>query len=1823
MFAVIAIGSLLAVGLPESSQAQTGGPTVVIKDITAKIIDFVNRNKDAINAKIKVAGDVAYKTALRVFYQQLAQMTFQFVSTAGSGQKPLFITSPDYFTNVRDAAQNDFLDDLERDYFGSVVSSRGTDSGDRGLALLARGILNPGTACEQQANSVNQSAQKEIQALENDKNNFQKNAKENPIDEVSCPVTWHRETDTYTYNFETPTPNVHPVTCSQILDNLLVTYRQKAAQELRAQIRVCAAEKVTTLRNDPKFNEIVGNDNVALALSELFRPEQNDLGTVLKIITDAEQKGIAVTAAERDIATFTNVQSARTLSGEVKAPGAIAQQYSQQGIDKAVGDVSVLTGSKIADVIAQAAGDALIARIGRALLNNCGLNPKACKQPTGTSPQALLLFGNRTAAQQTQAIQLGKADIVSGDPSKNPISTTQELQSLGVIDQRFGAAIDQKLTVQQALDGGYLDPNRTFGFTSNGEQPENGYPYRSILYLRQSRVIPVGWEIAAEYIQQYDRRDIGLGELVEKFNICGQDSQHDDDPRGAKTCSFGSTAGTTCTTDADCGGPTGSCVKQPVASPYCGLVDPNWVLKAPLTYCRKQGAGEEIITKIFVCDSDTNGNGRVDCSPTTTNPQGGDIGHYEIQRNPETCVDEPTCVVENIDGTCQSYGYCFEDRRTFRFAGTLCPNYYASCTSYTSTSTQETAGYLARTVQTNGCSSGNAGCQAYCADVNNDTGRYLCTGNGATVTCPAGNTCTCRLASGEACSVIGGQNTCVTGSGATCSLGTNFTYFDRDVAACNASDEGCRQFINMSSPANLLANGSFELHQPQAGCGGEYVKGWGCQQLSTDTAGPSGANLTSVVLPSGSGSDLIFTNDRVPSGLDTGRPLARQVFTMSYYGKTDSGTCNGDFGLRTPSAAVDLDAAANIQNTVTNSATYTTSWQRFTSTFYLPDGTYDNDQAKHIIQAFVRPSSCNILVDNLSLQAATAATEYVEYGTANLAYLNKTRQACSPVDVGCQQYTPVDGGEPVTGVVNWPDTCSAEYAGCRAYKKEATTHLPFRSEVDPINLTAASGRTCSAADVGCEEYTNLDIAAQGGEGKEYYSQIQQCVKPEAGSATQQTYFTWVGSDQTGFQLRSFRLKASNLSNVNGEIGTAPCTNLRVGTAADGNNPACEDSTNPASQQFFATCSAADIGVNPDCAQYFDGGGNIFYRLRSRIVPVTDDCHPYRNTIDEQAATDKVYLIYGSQSKACSAAANKCRAFTGNAGGATTAVFNDTFEGASVVTNTWQAAPGGSIALSGESVSAGGRSMRASGSFATQASVLDDRIRSNGTYVVSFWMKPETATRLTQASIQVNGTPFYLAGGSRPDVGLATDWHPYTIGPVTVTSNPSGQTVQLALTLDGSAFIDNVTMTAVNDRAYLIDDSFRTCPDSALGCTAYRDARNADVYFKSVTRLCAPTAVGCTAFIDTQNSTDPFASTPVFGVSTPGDTTVTLIDTATARCDASAKGCTAFGTPVYDVNQKITSFQTSYVKDDPDQHVQILCSKSEQFCSEYETSSGSKVYFKDPGSQTCEYKKLSGDTDFNWFITGTSYRCPVDTPPAEGVPIGGACTKSCSGGLRDGLSCVQDGDCPASNGTCVNSFCQGGARNGLSCSATSDCSGPAGSCVGSETNVGKACTTATAATDCVGGNICAAWVGVCPVEQDGCTEYRDPSDPAQCRSTCPLQVSTTSGKPIPFDESCQPTICVSGAKAGSYCSTNADCPGRCIGGTTPDRFCTASSDCAGGGTCSNVGTCSGEGFPGCRSYTYLRQTIEPSAAECNGRVDPDNGCLPFNDTSNPTLNFRGS
>jgi len=276
---------------------------------------------------------------------------------------------------------------------------------------------------------------------------------------------------------------------------------------------------------------------------------------------------------------------------------------------------------------------------------------------------------------RTKIIDSGVYDILPelsscSDPQK-PGPTTC------VIDSNFASAIQDKMTLQEAVDDGLIDGNKTVGFNWDGSEPEvvgndTGYPYRSLLILRKYRIIPVGWELAALYFKNYKEPDtkarLTLNKLLESYG--------DDD------------------------------------SPYYRLVDPNWVLKVPSGYCKAKGIGPEILNDMVNAGMDMNKDG-------DWNDFGENKPSRSVVRNDQYCADEQSCIKENIDGTCGFFGYCMEERRVWEFDGDACEDTYNTCQAFT-TPKGRIASYLKNSLDWDACNVDNSGCQWYCNEFNSE-----------------------------------------------------------------------------------------------------------------------------------------------------------------------------------------------------------------------------------------------------------------------------------------------------------------------------------------------------------------------------------------------------------------------------------------------------------------------------------------------------------------------------------------------------------------------------------------------------------------------------------------------------------------------------------------------------------------------------------------------------------------------------------------------------------------------------------------------------------------------------------------------------------------------------------------------------------------------------------------------------------------------------------------------------------------------------------------------------------------------------------------------
>jgi hypothetical protein len=123
--------------------------------------------------------------------------------------------------------------------------------------------------------------------------------------------------------------------------------------------------------------------------------------------------------------------------------------------------------------------------------------------------------------------------------------------------------------------------------------------------------------------------------------------------------------------------------------------------------------------------------------------------------------------------------------------------------------------------------------------------------------------------------------------------------------------------------------------------------------------------------------------------------LIGNAFTLSWYGKAATAcTANAALGSQSTSA---VSAAVN----------YTTDWQRFQLTH-----TFTLDNADQQLTVFLGSlAGCGALyLDGVKLELGSTPSSYNDYGNAGKVYLNGTRFSCKAEEVGCNLYSPTNGG---------------------------------------------------------------------------------------------------------------------------------------------------------------------------------------------------------------------------------------------------------------------------------------------------------------------------------------------------------------------------------------------------------------------------------------------------------------------------------------------------------------------------------------------------------------------------------------------------------------------------------------------------------------------------------------------------------------------------------------------------------------------------------------------------------------------------------------------
>ena len=665
-------------------------------------------------------------------------------------------------------------------------------------------------------------------------------------------------------------------------------------------------------------------------------------------------------------------------------------------------------------------------------------------------------------------------------------------------------------------------------------------------------------------------------------------------------------------------------------------------------------------------------------------------------------------------------------------------------------------------------------------------------------------------------------------------------------------------------------------------------------------------------------------------GLDSCDPQYRtcKAFTnsagqsVSYLYRTlDTGNCTAE-----NSGCTGYSLYKNINNQWVKPSTKLNSFQN--TGIYLNSKVQTNCSSGSAgCSAFSALDSASNIVANLTLKKApdylkcydaNSTTDVVEYPQtrSDLAritdYLSATttkwkKDACSayagiciPDEVGCNWYNSVNGLEdsipgkfkPAEFDANntltaWNDQCDKQCVGYDAYKEMESN---YANGADPVYILPSSGKECAAADAGCTGFTNLETATGGVENVEYFSYLRPCIKTD--TQKQKTFYTYEGSDTSGYQLKGYLLEVDNINNYTlaDETAGGPKYFYRVqGDLANYKN-------------ICSKSKYQDGTADTDCRQFNDDAGKIYYRLMSKTIAVSDQCTSYRlnetdmyasstmSTADCNVSNGGVmidnscrfcfnggayrdgYCTYlglpdganhnAGVSSACSKEAESCRAYKGNTGNSVQTLLSYDFEIASKVSE-WKAyLAGGStngIVMSGESTKVGGHSLKfapiAANDFISSPSV---NVSADKVYVLSFWAKGQGLTANTSIKISAS------LDTSTPIEALVNDnWKNYQLRIITKND---GTNISLKMVVDsgGVLYIDNLRLTELRDVLYLVKNSLSVpticdsnpndnLPGEALGCRAFKDVKSKEYDLTNFSYLCREEAIGCTALVDTHNS----------------------------------------------------------------------------------------------------------------------------------------------------------------------------------------------------------------------------------------------------------------------------------------------------------------------------------------------------------------------------------
>lgn len=1534
--------------------------TQTVKDVGREIKTFW---KDKLSDILKRAGSKAFQVTLR---RALNKVAYDYATALGSGnwgQQPLFQAKNwgDYFADIGNEAAGAFIEEFANDL--SEESSK--EQKEIGKAESA--AYDNQQKCLEACPLV---PPKVTGIDENDNPIYEDKATAVANCQSGCNKQYKSEMGPV--NEKKKNLSSRPIaTCQPSSIDVKLRIALGLAQVSRPAAPNCSATEM--IKNwktaADRYTDFKNPDYLAKTLPNIFDPVSNDLGIALTLRSDLLSK-----QAEKDANAKLQASIGQGYTDKRNIAGNLISIPNKSRLD------TEASGQMYADNFGKYTGDAFIDAanifINQAALTawNKLMASLAEKSKKGDSNNPTNNPGKLASGDQGRSINCNPVT----DPSCAPVSyaegnvqeaasvlikpsfTTQAdydiLPSLStcvdpnnpgptecVIDERFLQAVTEKKTVAEAIKDNFLD--KTW-LISGDSKDYNSYNIRNISILRKYRILPVGWEEAANKIAKLNKK-ASLMDLVSCFDPNDEYNEFGGqfDVRDQAWCE--------------------------------GLVDPNWVLKAPLNYCRKQGSGGQIRDLQIVPGQ--SGQGQIPDLPSS----------LIISRAEEYCADEQSCIKEKADGSCEAYGYCNTEKRTWSFGQDACEPIYNTCQTFTKTNGSSVS-YLKNTLDYGTCNADNSGCQAY-----SWFGSY-------------------NSSTGQVAWDIAKQ-----------------IYLNDSAGVCSANEEGCTALyrVKPSWGSNLIMNSNFDndsigdepTNLSACGTTGSYLNDW---YFRTNTSGGFECNAE------------IFD----ASGLSSNSKALRLVATstdIGIYSSDDHSLLPDDFSFLsgqsyTLSADVYLVEGSKVSLWIgdigsapfnAGVTTQTGSWQHIS---FLRSASDNINNPEFAVRGDAASGKIEFYIKNLKFELSDFDTGYKMYGAYKVyekvlppyleaaCYVNVSSGAsdytlkpnapsicstfarkCNKNEAGCELYSSLDNFAIPAQTVP-ADYCPGE---CLGYDTYVSKQSYFNSPAAE-NLIPRTAGSCTAASVGCSEFTNLDETAQGGENKEYYSFLKQCIKPDVNACGD--FYVWQNGNESGYQLQALSLK---IDTPNSDPYTV------------------EDDSSACSESIYNSLPG-DPSYNPDCRQFYNKAGEVSYHLISKTVSCSDECKTFRmseknidssilnpancnasnqswdgiNNVcysclsggtwdDNQQAC--LYKAIPSEGTKCSAQENGCREFNGNRGNNLRLVQTYDFESG---LSAWEEV-NSTATSSSDSNNKDGSSVKIEPDSGTGGikTTLGYSVNRNASYVVKFLAKATADTQM-KISFSDNAGATSMFGPANPNsLTLKGDnsWRAYQVN-LNILDHEVTNEEFLLLEVNNIVKLDNIVLQEITDKYYLIArssnipdicyydmlDKFQGA-DYNLGCSAYTDRSGVQHNLHQFDRLCQDSAVGCEMMVNTYNyspySSRLFNDTNGNGacdnneadcVKVKQDSIVYAVFDKSKQCNSADQGCSLFGQAQ---KQGLTwYFNNVYKRNNPDEYEKSLCKNSEVGCAKWRDDNGSENYFKDPGLNSCVYRNAADGSGKDWF-----------------------------------------------------------------------------------------------------------------------------------------------------------------------------------------------------------------------------------------------------------------